>query len=65
MKTLALISLVALVLLLVGCTAEQTSPEQPLDGEAATELTAEQIESGLNTSQLDEISSDLDSLILK
>ena len=65
MKTLALISTVALVLLLAGCAAEQTAPEQPLTGEPAAEPTAEQIQSDLDTAPLDEIDSDLDSLVLE
>ncbi len=66
MKALALISIVALALLLVGCTAKQTAPEQQTTGgEAAAEPTAEQIQSDLDTASLDEIDSNLDSLVLE
>lgn len=66
MRTLTLISILAFVLLLVGCASEKAAPEQqPSAGEAAAEPTAEQMESDLDTSSLDEIESDLDSLILE
>ncbi len=66
MRTLALISALAFMLLLVGCTAEQTAPEQqPTVGEASAEPTAEQIQSDLDTASLDEIESDLDALVLE
>ncbi len=66
MKLLPLLSILALVLLLVGCTAEKAAPEQQTEGgEAASEPTAEQIQSELDTAPLDSIESDLDSLVLE
>ncbi len=66
LRLLATAGILAAVLLLVGCTAEEAMPDTAA-GEAAavTEPTAEQIESDLGTSQIDEIGSDLDSLILE
>ncbi len=65
MKLLAIISIISLMLLLAGCSSEKAAPEQPAAGEAVTEPTAEQIESDLDTSSLDGIESDLDSLVLE
>ncbi len=66
MKAIALISVVAFVLLLVGCTDKSTPlDENPPAVESVAEPTAEQIQSDLDTAPLASIESDLDSLVLE
>lgn len=66
MKLIAVVSIIAALFILAGCTAEKAAPEQQTaGGEAASEPTAEQIQSELDTAPLDSIESDLDSFVLE
>ncbi|MFH1421254.1 MAG: hypothetical protein ABIH42_00840 [Planctomycetota bacterium] len=62
MKLLALLSILAVVLI-IGCTSEIAS--EGGTAAAAEEPTAEEVESDLDTAELDEIESDLDLIILE
>ncbi len=66
MRLIAILGILSLVLVLIGCTAEQTAPEpQAMGGEPVEDPIVDEIQSDLDTASLDDIESDLDSLILE